>query len=99
MYRAVVMFPKAADPAEVDALIDSIASSFRASVGSRPITHSIGALMGPGARAGEAGWILEADFATLEDAMTALQAEDFQEPRTRTETLGSTIFLFEVEEV
>jgi hypothetical protein len=55
--------------------------------------------MGPGAKAGEAGWILEADFATLEHAMTALHAEDFQDVKSATETLGSTIFLFEVEEV
>ena len=54
--------------------------------------------MGPGAQAGEAGWILEADLPTLEDAMTALDAEDFKTKAT-TETLSSTIFLFEVGEV
>jgi len=99
VYRTLVMFPKSASPAEVDALIEGIASSFKASVGSQPITRSMGALMGPGARAGEAGWIFEADFATLEDAMTALDAEDFQDVKVTTETLGSTIFLFEVREV
>jgi hypothetical protein len=93
------MFPKSADPLEVDALIEGISSSFKASSGSSPITRSVGSLMGPGAKAGEAGWILEADFATLEDAMTALHADDVQEPKARTETLGSTIFLFEVREV
>jgi hypothetical protein len=93
------MFPKSAAPVEVDALIAGIASSFKASVGSQPITRSVGSLMGPGAKAGAAGWILEADFATLEDAMTALQAEDFQDVKAATETLGSTIFLFEVREV
>lgn len=95
MYRVMVMFPKSAGPEEVDALIEGIASSFRASAGSEPVTRSVGSLMGPGAQAGEAGWILEADFPTLEDAMTALGAEDFQDTRARTETLGSTIFLFE----
>ena len=55
--------------------------------------------MGPGAKAGEAGWILEADFPTLEDAMTALDADDFQDVKATTETLTSTIFLFEIEEV
>ena len=99
MYRALVMFPKSADPIEVDALIEDIASSFKASAGSQPITRSVGSLMGPGAKAGEAGWILEADFPTLEDAMTALHAEDFQDAKTTTETLGSTIFLFEVQEL
>ena len=99
MYRAMVMFPQSADPAEVDTLIEGIASSFRASAGSRPITRSVGSLMGPGAAAGHAGWILEADFPTLEDAMTALDAEDFQDAKSRTEALTSTIYLFEVGEV
>jgi hypothetical protein len=97
--RALVMFPRSADPAEVDTLIEGIASSFKASAGSQPITRSVGSLMGPGAKAGEAGWIFEADFPTLEDAMTALDAEDFQDAKVSTETLGSTIFLFEVGEV
>lgn len=93
------MFPKSAGPAEVDALIEGIAASFKSSVGSQPITRSVGSLMGPGAQAGDAGWILEADFPTLEDAMTALDAEEFQEVKATTETLTSTIFLFEVGEV
>jgi hypothetical protein len=38
-------------------------------------------------------------FPTREDAMTALDAEHFQDVKVRTETLGSTIFLFEVAEV
>ena len=79
--------------------IGGIASSFRSSAGSQPITRSVVSLMGPGAKAGEAGWILEADFPTLEDAMTALDAEDFQDVKAATETLASTIFLFEVREV
>ena len=93
------MFPKSADSSEVDELIERIAASFKAAEGSLPITRSLGALMGPGAKAGEAATIIEADFATLEDAMTALQAEDFQETKTRTEALGSTIFLFELQNV
>ena len=99
MYRALVIFPKSAGPVEVDALIEGIASSFKASAGSQLITRSVGSLMGPGAKAGEAGWILEADFPTLEDAMTALDAEDFRHVKAATETLASTIFLFEVREV
>ncbi len=99
MYRVLVMFPKSAGPAQVDALTDAIASSFKASAGSQPITRSVGSLMGPGAQAGEAGWILEADFPTLEDAMTALDADDFQDVKATTETLTSTIFLFEIDEV
>ena len=96
MYRALVMFPKSANPTEVDALIEGIAASFRASTGSGSITRSQGSLMGPGAQAGAAGWILEADFPTLEDAMRALDAEDFQAVKAAAEALTSTIFLFEV---
>jgi hypothetical protein len=99
VYRTLVMIPKSADPAEVETLIEGIASSFKASAGSQPVTRSLGSLMGPGAKAGEAGWIFEADFPTLEDAMTALDAKDFQDAKVRTETLGSTIFLFQVGEV
>jgi hypothetical protein len=99
MYRVMVMFPKAADPAEVDALIEGIAASFKATATSQPITRSVGSLMGPGAQAGEAGWILEADFPTIEDAMTSLDAEDFQAVKAATEMLTTNIFLFEIAEV
>ena len=98
MYRALVMFPKSAGPAEVGALIEGIASSFRSSAGER-ITRSVGSLMGPGAQAGEAGWILEADFPSIEDAMAALDAEDFQDVKAKAEALTSAVFLFEVAEV
>ena len=99
MFRTLVMFPKSASPADVDALVEAIASSFKASAGSQTITRSAGALMGPGAMVGEVGWILEADFATLDDAMAALQAEGFQDVKARTESLGTTIFLFESQDV
>ena len=99
MYRVLVMFPKSASPEEVDPLIDRIAASHKANVGSKPIMRSVGALMGPGAQAGEAGSIFEADFRTLEDAMTALDAEDFQDVKATAETLTSAIFLFEVGDV
>jgi hypothetical protein len=93
------MFPRSADPAEVDALIEGIASSFKANSVSQPITRSVGSLMGPGALAEAAGSILEADFPTLEDAMAALDAEDFQDTKARVEALTSTIFLFEIADV
>ncbi len=96
MYRTLVMFPQSADPTEVDALIEAIASSFRASGGCHAITRSVGSLMGPGAQAGEAGWILEADFESLEDAMGALDAEGFQDVQTTVESLTTAIFLFEL---
>jgi hypothetical protein len=96
VYRALVMFPKSASAPEVEALIEGIASSIKTSSGSRPITRSVGSLMGPGAHGSEAGWILEADFPTLEEAMSALDAEHFQDVKAAAERLTSTIFLFEM---
>jgi hypothetical protein len=95
VYRALVMFPKSASPVEVDALIEGIASSFSASAGFQAMTRSAGALMGPGAKAGQVGWILEADFASLDDVMAALHAEGFLDVKAATESVGTTIFLFE----
>jgi len=89
------MFPKSASPVEVAALIEGIAASFTASPGFQAITRSAGALMGPGAKAGDVGWILEADFASLDDVMAALRAEGFQDVKAATESVGTTIFLFE----
>ena len=89
------MFPKSASPVEVAALIEGIAASFTASAGLQAITRSAGALMGPGAKAGDVGWILEADFASLDDVMAALRAEGFQDVKAATESVGTTIFLFE----
>ena len=95
----VVMFLKSAGPAEVAAPIEGIASSFKASADSQPITRSVGSLMGSGSQGRRSGLILEADFPTLEDAMTALDAEHFQDVKATTETLTSAIFLFEVGKV
>ncbi len=99
MIRILVMFPKSASPVDVDALIERIASSFAASAGNQSITRSEGALMGPGAKAGEVGWILEADFTTIDDSMAALHADGFRDVKASTESLGTTIFLFEYQDV
>ena len=99
MYRALVMFPKSASPAEVDSLMAGVASSFAASPGFQAITRSVGPLMGPGAKVGDVGWILEADFASLDDVMAALHADTFHDVKAATESLGTTIFLFETSPV
>jgi hypothetical protein len=96
MYRSLVMFPKAADQAEVDDLIERIGSSFKSSEGCEAVTRSDGALMGPGGQVGDVGCILEADFRTLDDAMAALDAKGFQEVAVRVEALTSSIFLYEI---
>mgnify|MGYP001599774844 CR=1 FL=1 len=99
MFRLLVLFPPSADPTEVDVLIEGTASAFRASAGYQRVTRNTGSLMGPGARTREAGWIFEADFLTLEDAMAAVGAEAFQDVKQATEALTSSIFLFEVAEL
>jgi hypothetical protein len=90
------MFPKSAAPAEVDALIEGISSSFTASAGFQSITRSVGPLMGPNAKTGEFGLILEADFSSLDDVMAMLHAESFQDVANATESLGTTLLLFEI---
>lgn len=99
MYRILVMFPKSADSAQVDSLADGIAAAFRKSGGLRSLSTSVGPLMGPGGKAGEVGRIVEADLATLEDAMNVLHDADFHEVKNTTESLGSTIFMFECGDV
>jgi len=96
MYRALVMFPKSASAAKVEALVAGIQESFTATAGFLAMSRSVGALMGPGARDGDVGWILEADFDSLEDVMAVLHADSFQQWKAATEATGTTIFLFEV---
>ena len=52
--------------------------------------------MGPSARAGKIGRIMEADFATLDDALEALHDDAFAEVKSATESFGSTLFLYEL---
>ena len=59
----------------------------------------MGALMGPGAKMGEYGRVVTVDFDTLDDALDALQAEDFQEMEGAAEAIGATHFLFECREL
>jgi hypothetical protein len=89
------MFPRAADPVEVDELVERAAGAYRKHSGFRSVTASVEALMGPGAKVGEVGRIMEADFDTLDDALAVLHAEDFQEIKAAIESLGSTLFLYE----
>ena len=99
VYRALLSFPKSADVADVDGMVDAIAQAMKAGPGFRSITSSVGALMGPGAEAGQAARIVEVDFETLEGVMAALQDERFQDTAAATEALGTTIFLYEVDAV
>lgn len=99
MYRVLLLFPKSAGGEQVDPVIESIATSFKSRSDNANITRSVGSLMGPGAHAGTAGWILEADFPSLEAALAALDSDDFKEVKERAEQLTSDIFLFEIGEI
>ena len=89
------MYPTSADPMVVDDLVQRTAAVFKQRAGFHSITTSVDALMGPSARAGEVSRILEADFATLDDAMGALHDDAFQEVKSIIESLGTTLFLYE----
>jgi hypothetical protein len=95
MYRMLVMYPTSADPLLVDDIVERTATLFKQRPGFHSVTTSVDALMGPSARAGEVSHILEVDFATLDDALAALHDDAFQEVKSITESLGTTLFLFE----
>ena len=99
MYRHLVMFPRSADPERVEELVVKAAATFRTCSGFRSVTASVEALMGPAAKSGEVGRIMEADFDTLDDALAVLHAEEFQGVKTAIESLGSTLFLYEHRDV
>lgn len=89
------MYPKSADTAQVGELTERVVAHFKRSPGFRSASVSVDALMGPGARAGEFARVLIVDFNELEDALTALNNESFQEVLAADEAVGATHFLFE----
>jgi hypothetical protein len=99
MYRMLVMYPASADPLLVDDIVERTAAVFKQRSGFHSVTTSVDALMGPSARAGAVSRILEADFATVDDALAALQDDAFQEVKSITESLGTTLFLYEFSEL
>ena len=83
----------------VDDIVERTAAVFKQRPGFHSVTTSVDALMGPSARAGEVSRILEADFATLDDALAALHDDAFQEFKSIIESLGTTLFLYEFSEL
>jgi hypothetical protein len=99
MYRSLSMYPTSADPARVVEIVERTAAAFKQSPGFRSFTTSVDALMGPGARDGHVARVVVVDFDSLDDALSALKADSFQETRIASEALGATHFLFECREV
>jgi hypothetical protein len=99
VYRSLSLYPTSADPALVAEVVERTAAAFRQSPGFRSATSSVDALMGPGARDGQVARVVVVDFDTLDDALNALGADDFQATRAASEALGATHFLFECHQV
>ena len=99
VYRSLSMYPASADPAQIEQIVERTAKAFKQSPGFRSITTSVDALLGPGAKSGEFGRVVMADFDTLEAALDALKAETFREVRADSELLGPTHYLFECREI
>ena len=99
MYRSLSMYPKSADPARVEEIVQRSTAVFRQRDGFRSCTTSVDALMGPGARGGEFARVVVVDFDTLEDALGALQSDAFADVRTASEQFGPIHYLFECREV
>jgi hypothetical protein len=99
MYRSLSMYPRSADPVEVDEHVKQVAAVFGQSPGFVSCTTSVDALMGPGAKDGEFSRVVVVDFETLDDALNALKAESFHELRVASELLSPMHFLFECREI
>ncbi len=93
------MFPSSADPAQVDEVVRRTAEAFRERPTCRGVTASVDALMGPSAKGGMFGRVLEADFDELGDLLGVLDEESFREIRSATEALEPTLLVFECQEV
>ncbi len=99
MYRSMSMYPKPADPARVEEIVQRSTAVFKQGAGFRSCTTSVDALMGPGAKDGEVGRIVVVDFDTLEDALAVLQSEAFEEVGAASDQLRPTHYLFECREL
>jgi hypothetical protein len=55
--------------------------------------------MGPAARDGGTGVVVEAVFETLESSLAAIMAPSFESTKTSVESLGAQIYLFEAREL
>ena len=99
MYRSLSLYPKSADSARVEDVVQRSAAVFRERAGFRSCTTSVDALMGPGARSGDFARVVMVDFDTLEDALGALQCDAFADVRAASEQLSPIHYLFECREV
>ena len=100
MFRQLLMFPSSVDLAAVERIVtDEIAPFYSRSDGFRSLSISVGPLMGPAARDGGAGIVVDAAFETLEGSLAAIMAPSFETTKATVESLGAQIYLFEAREL
>lgn len=100
MFRQLLIFPSSVDLAMVERVVaDEIATFYRQSEGFLSLSVSVGPLMGPSARDGGAGVVVEAVFQTLESSLATIMAPEFETTKTTVESLGAQIFLYEAREL
>jgi len=97
MHRALVIFPSNVETSAVDRFVDEdLLPAFSQVQGFIGVVVSIGPLMGPSAKAGRAGTIVNVDFESLDAALEAIQSEAFAKGFSESGAMASDIYLFEV---
>jgi hypothetical protein len=100
MFQQLLIFPSALDRTAVEGIVtDEIASFYGRNEGFRSLSISVGPLMGPAAREGGAGVVVEAVFETLESSLAAIMAPSFEATKAKVEALGAQIYMFETREL
>jgi len=100
MFQQLLLFPSSVDLPTVERIVtDEIAPFYSQSDGFRSLSISVGPLMGPAAREGGAGVVVEAVFETLENSLATIMAPSFETTKTTVESLGAEIYLFEAREL
>jgi hypothetical protein len=99
MFRQLMLFPSSVEPDAVERIVaDEIVPAYTDSEGFMSLCLSVGDLMGPAARDGGTGTIVEATFDSLDTSIAAIMAESFESTKTKVESLGAHIYLFETRE-
>ena len=100
MFRQLLLFPSSVDRETVERIVtDEMAPFYSQSDGFVSLSTSVGPLMGPAAREGGAGVIVEAAFETLDASLATIMSPSFETTKTTVEGLGAEIYLFEAREL
>jgi hypothetical protein len=100
MFRQLLIFPSSVDAATVERIVtEEVASFYDRSQEFVSLSLSVGPLMGPAARDGGAGVVVEAVFRTLESSLATIMAPEFASTKATVEALGAQIYLYEAREL